>query len=291
MFLRRHIDPSLRWEYLQLKSPKELWDALKGRFGNIHNTLLPELTVQWNEIRLLNYKRVNDFNQDMLRIKARLNFCGKDITEDGMIQKTLSIFPTSALILANQYRLEYDNKCITTFNKLINLLQVAERHNEVLVNNNVRPAGTKKVPEANYGKVKSGKKPNVQGTDHGNPKPQREKGHSGRGHGRGRGVFSNVMRRLGAPGSSRQGNHKAPTLHVAPKGRVGDEPCYRCGDAGHWYKNCYASKQVAAHYKKYRESKEWETHYIVEFDLDKSPYVNFTVTNRRIESYEPQSID
>ena len=29
MFLRRHIDPSIHWEYLQLKTPKELWDALK----------------------------------------------------------------------------------------------------------------------------------------------------------------------------------------------------------------------------------------------------------------------
>ena len=43
MFLRRYIDPSLRWEYLQLKTPKALWDALKGRFGNIHDTLLPKL--------------------------------------------------------------------------------------------------------------------------------------------------------------------------------------------------------------------------------------------------------
>ncbi|KAL6560915.1 hypothetical protein OROHE_006092 [Orobanche hederae] len=74
----------------------------------------------------------------MLRLKARLNFCGKEITEDDMIQKTRSTFPTSALILANQYRLEYNNKRITTFSKLINLLQVDERHNEVLVNNNAR---------------------------------------------------------------------------------------------------------------------------------------------------------
>ncbi|KAJ9536418.1 hypothetical protein OSB04_un000410 [Centaurea solstitialis] len=57
MFLRRHIDPSLRWEYLQLKTPQELWDALKGRFGNVHDSLLPELMVQWNEIRLLDYKK------------------------------------------------------------------------------------------------------------------------------------------------------------------------------------------------------------------------------------------
>ncbi|KAL6513495.1 hypothetical protein OROGR_020981 [Orobanche gracilis] len=291
MFLRRHIDPSLRWEYLQLKSPKELWDALKGRFGNIHNTLLPELTVQWNEIRLLDYKRVNDFNKDMLRLKARLNFCGKEITEDDMIQKTLSTFPTSALILANQYRLEYDNNRITTFNKLINLLQVAERHNEVLVNNNARPAGTKKIPEANYGKVKSGKKPDAQRTDHGNSNPQRGKRFSGRGRGRGRGGSSNVMRRLGAPGSSSQGNHKAPTPHVAPKVRTGDEPCYRCGDAGHWYKNCHASKQVTALYKKYRESKERETHYMEEDMLDESPDVNFTVTDNRNELYVPQSLE
>ncbi|KAI3667348.1 hypothetical protein L6452_42403 [Arctium lappa] len=59
MFFRRHIDPSLRWEYLQLKTPKELWDALKGRFGNFHDSLLPELIVQWNEIRLLDYKKFN----------------------------------------------------------------------------------------------------------------------------------------------------------------------------------------------------------------------------------------
>ncbi|KAJ9550906.1 hypothetical protein OSB04_014951 [Centaurea solstitialis] len=139
------------------KNPKELWDALKGRFGNIHDSLLPELIVQWNEIRLLDYKKVNDFNKDMLRLKARLNFCGKDLTEDDMIQKTLSTFPTSAIILMNQYRLEYDSKRITTFNKLINLLQVAERHNEVLLNNNARPVGTKKVPESNHASVKGWK--------------------------------------------------------------------------------------------------------------------------------------
>ncbi|CAH9068885.1 unnamed protein product [Cuscuta epithymum] len=165
MFLRRHIDPSLRWEYLQLKTPKELWDALQGRFGNIHDTLLPELTVQWNEIRLVDYKKVNDFNKDMLRLKARLNFCQKIITEGEMIEKTLSTFPTSALILANQYRLEYNNKRITTYNQLIVQLQVAERHNEVLLNYNARPIGTKKIPEAHYGKMSSGKNPNVRGKD------------------------------------------------------------------------------------------------------------------------------
>ncbi|XP_062001924.1 uncharacterized protein LOC133719768 [Rosa rugosa] len=209
MFLRRHIDPSLRWEHLQLKTPKELWDALKGRFGNIHDTLLPELTVPWNEIRLLDYKRVNDFNKDMLRLKARLNFYGKELTEDDMIQKTLSTFPTSALILANQYRLEYDNKRITTFNKLINLLQVAERHNEVLLNNNVRPTGTKKIHEANYGKVKGGKNPNTKGVGRVYPYPRGNNAPRGKGRGgrdMGHGGPPNVWRRDGGAGPSGHGN-------------------------------------------------------------------------------------
>ncbi|KAL6587978.1 hypothetical protein OROMI_000956 [Orobanche minor] len=155
------------------------------------------------------------------------------------------------------------------------------------MNNNARPAGTKKVPEAKYSKVKSGKKPNVQGTSNGNPNPQREKGYNGRGRGRGRGGPSNVMKRLGALSSSSQGNHKAPIPHVAPKGRVCDEPCYRCGDGGHWYKNCHASKQVATLYKKYRESKEWEAHYMEEDALDESPDVNFTVTDNCNEPHVP----
>jgi hypothetical protein len=277
MFLRRHIDPSLRWEYLQLKTPKELWDALKGRFGNIHDTLLPELTVQWNEIRLLDYKRVNDFNKDMLRLKARLTFCGKEITEDDMIQKTLSTFPTSALILANQYRLEYNNKRITTFNKLINMLQVAERHDQVLLNNNVRPVGTKKIPEVNYGKMRSGKNPKEQGVGRADPYTRgnnapRGKGHKGHsmGRGMGRGGPPNVWRNDGGAGPS---DHESK-VQKTPRERVGHEPCYRCGDTEHWYKNCHASNRVAANYKRYRESKEQEAHYMEEGGSD--PDVNLT---------------
>ena len=288
MFLRRHIDPSLRWEYLQLKTPKELWDALKGRFGNIHDTLLPELTVQWNEIRLLDYKRVNDFNKDMLRLKARLTFCGKEITEDDMIQKTLSTFPTSAVILANQYRLEYNNKRITTFNKLINLLQVAERHDQVLLNNNVRPVGTKKIPEANYGKMKGGQNLRAKGVGCADPYPRgnnapRGKGYGGRNMDRdvGRGGPPNVWRRDGdtsprANGGTGSSDH-GPKVQKAPKERVDHEPCYRCGDTEHWYKNCHASNRVAANYKRYMESKEQEAHYMEEGGYD--PDVNLTIAD------------
>jgi hypothetical protein len=197
---------------------------------------------------LLDYKRVNDFNKDMLRLKARLTFCGKEITEDDMIQKTLSTFPTSALILANQYRLEYDNKRITTFNKLINMLQVSERHDQVLLNKNIRPVGTKIIPEANYGKMTSGKNPKANGVGRADPY-LRGKGHGGRGIGRG--GPPNVWCMDGGAGPSDHG----PKLQKAPRERVGHEPCYRCGATEHWYKNCQASNRVAPNYKRYRESK------------------------------------
>ncbi|XP_062030418.1 uncharacterized protein LOC133746253 [Rosa rugosa] len=272
MFLRRHIDPSLRWEYLQLKTPKKLWDALKGRFGNIHDTLLPELAVQWNGICLLDYKRVNDFNKDMLRLQARLNFCGREITEDDMIYKTLSTFPTSALILADQYRLEYDNKRITTFKKLISLLQVAERQNEDLLHNNARPTGTKKIPEANYGKIKGGKNSNAKRFERADPYPRGNNAPRGKGR--------------GGDGNKVQ---KAPKNPSVKQDRVGNEPCYRCGIIGHWYKNCQASNIVAATYKRYRESKEQETHYMEEGGHDSD--VNLTIADLNGNKELAQSMD
>ncbi|XP_061998118.1 uncharacterized protein LOC133715594 [Rosa rugosa] len=240
------------------------------------------------------YKRVNDFNNDMLRLKARLNFCGKELTEDDMIQKTLSTFPTSAIILANQYRLEYDNKRITTFNKLINLLQVAGRHNEVLLNNNARPVGTKKIPEANYGKVKGGKNPNAKGVGRADPYPRGNNAPRGKGRGgrdMGRGGPPNVWRRDGGAGRSGHGNkvQRAPKNPSVKQDRVGNEPCYRCGVIGHWYKNCQASNRVAANYKRYRESKEQEAHYMEEGGHD--PDVNLTVADFNGNKELAQSTD
>ncbi|ONK75969.1 uncharacterized protein A4U43_C03F22460 [Asparagus officinalis] len=159
-----------------------------------------------------------------------------------MIQKTLSTFPTSTLILANLYMLEYDNKRITTFNKLINMLQVAERHDQVLLNNNVIPAGTKKIPKANYGKMNSRKNPKVKGTGLADPSQRRNnaprgRGHGGHGRGRGRGhgVSSYVWRRDGGggPGGYDTKAQKTPKNPPIKREEFDNEPCYRCGDTGH----------------------------------------------------------
>ncbi|XP_026416330.1 uncharacterized protein LOC113311746 [Papaver somniferum] len=288
MFLQRHIDPNLRWVYHHLKTPKELWDALDSRFGNIHDSLIPQLNVLWNEIQFLDYVKVNDFQKDMLQIQARMNFCGKKLTDEEMIQKTLSTFPTSFMILENQYRLEVDNKRITTFSRLINLLQVAERHNEILVNNNARAVGKKKVPEANHGKVNKGKGPKGKRARHSDSDPyprgdntSRGRGRKGHNRGRGRNGHSNVWHREGTSGHSGSDPkfEKIPMNPAAKKAADGSAPCFKCGFTGHWHKHCKASANVAMSYKKYREAIKQEANYTEEDIV--TPDANLTISDFR----------
>ncbi|XP_026428355.1 uncharacterized protein LOC113324249 [Papaver somniferum] len=289
MFLKRHIDPNLCWGYHHLKTPKELCDILYSRFGNIHDSLIPQLNVLWNEIRFLDYIKVNDFQKDMLQIQERMDFCGKKLTDEEMIQKTISTFPTSSMILANQYRLEVDNKRITTFSRLINLLRVAERHNEILVNNNARAVGKKKVPEANHGKVNRGKNPKGKRARHYDPHPHdpyprgdntsHGRVRKGNNRGQGRKGYSNVWHREETSGHSGSDPkfEKTPKNPTNKKSTDENAPCFRCGFTRNWYKHCKASANLDATYKKYWETLEEEANYMEENEV--TPDINLTVSD------------
>ncbi|XP_026452208.1 uncharacterized protein LOC113352622 [Papaver somniferum] len=270
--------------------PKELWDALASRFGSIEDCLLPQLNEHWNDIRFLDYVKVSDFQRDMLKLQAQLNFCGIKLTDKDLIQKTLSTFPLSSVILSNQYRIQVDNKRITTFSKLINLFRVAERHNEVIANSNARAPGKKKIPEANYGKDNKGKHPKEKrvknddsyshapysGEDN-NPRGRGQRGHRGKGHGRE--GHSNTWSRDVTSGPSGRGNivEKAHKNFMPKKVENDNAPCYRCGISEHWYQQCKASAKVADSYKKYRESIDQEAHCVEEHDH--TPDVNLTISD------------
>ncbi|XP_026416760.1 uncharacterized protein LOC113312220 [Papaver somniferum] len=217
MFLKRNIDPNLRWGYHHLKTPKELWDDLHSRFGNIHDSLIPQLNILWNEIRFLDYVKVNDFQKDMLQIQERMDFCGKKLTDEEMIQKTLSTFPTSSIILANQ------------------------------------DVGKKKVPEANHGKVNKGKGPEGKRARHSDSDPyprgdntSRGRGRKGHNRGRGRNGHSNIWHREGTSGHSGSDPkfEKTPTNPATKKTADGSAPCFKCGFTGNSYKHCKAGVRV-----------------------------------------------
>ncbi|XP_040367250.1 uncharacterized protein LOC121050596 [Rosa chinensis] len=107
ILMRRHMDKALRLEYMSMKDARELWVALEERFGNIQDTLLPDLKVQWNNIRFSDFKSVAEYNSEALRLKAMLKFCGKPLTEDELLEKTLSTIPVSAIVISKCGSIEH----------------------------------------------------------------------------------------------------------------------------------------------------------------------------------------
>ena len=83
-----------------------------------------------------------------------MEFCGQKITDTMFIEKTLSTFPVSALMIANNYRIDVNAGRIIIFHELIGAMNVAEKHDNILVKNyNSRPVGTKSNPESNYSRA------------------------------------------------------------------------------------------------------------------------------------------
>ena len=82
----------------------------------------------------------------MFKIVSQLKLCGEEILEEAMIEKTLSTFDATHLLLQEMYRLKDFKKHF----ELMTCLLVAEQNNELLEqNNNGRPTGSTPFPEAN----------------------------------------------------------------------------------------------------------------------------------------------
>ncbi|XP_068305056.1 uncharacterized protein [Pyrus communis] len=84
----------------------------------------------------------NSSSQD--RNYSQMKLCGDIITEEHMLEKTLSTFHASNVLLQQQYRA----RGYTEYNQLISVLLVAEQNDELLMkNHNSRPTGSAPFPE------------------------------------------------------------------------------------------------------------------------------------------------
>ena len=82
----------------------------------------------------------------MFRIISQLKFCGVNITDEEMLEKTYSTLYTSNITLQQQYRLRGFKK----YSELISSLLVAEKNNELLIKNHQsHPTGSAVFSEAN----------------------------------------------------------------------------------------------------------------------------------------------
>ena len=74
-----------------------------------------------------------------------MKLCGETIKDEDMLEKTLTTFHASNVILQQQYR----EKGFQKYSELISCLLVAEQHNALLMKNHeARPTGAAPLPEA-----------------------------------------------------------------------------------------------------------------------------------------------
>ncbi|XP_070036529.1 uncharacterized protein [Nicotiana tomentosiformis] len=107
------------------------WNGLKERYDNLKLVTLPQAPYDWAHLRLQDFKVVSEYNSAMFRITSKLKLCGNSITNYDMLEKTFTTFHASNMVLQQQYR----EKGFKKYPKLISLLLVAERNNDLLMRN------------------------------------------------------------------------------------------------------------------------------------------------------------
>ncbi|XP_069145664.1 uncharacterized protein [Solanum lycopersicum] len=151
IFLRHHLDEGLKIEYLTVKDSLELWTDLKGRYDHLKATVLPRARYEWMHLWFQDFKTVIEYNFDVFMITSQLKLCGETIKDEDMLEKTLTTFHASNVILQQQYR----EKDFQKYSELISCLLVAEKHNALLMKNHeARPIGAAPIPKANVVKAR-----------------------------------------------------------------------------------------------------------------------------------------
>lgn len=145
IFMCHHLHQGLKDEYLTVKNPLELWNALTNRFAHQKTVVLPKTRYEWMHLHLQDYNYVTDYNSAMFRNTSQMKLCGETISEDMMLENTFSIFHATNMVLQQQYR----ERGFKKYYDLISCHLVAEQNNELLMKNHqTRPTKSQPFREA-----------------------------------------------------------------------------------------------------------------------------------------------
>ncbi|GAV78343.1 hypothetical protein CFOL_v3_21811, partial [Cephalotus follicularis] len=146
IFLRYHIDDDLKYKYLIIKNPLELWQNQNDSFEHLKAVVLSKALNDWSQLRFQDFKTVSEYNSTLFKIVSQLKMCGEVIIEDILLKKTYRTFHASNVLLQQQYRLHGFKK----YNELIGSLFITEQNNELLLQNHDNcPTGSAPILEVN----------------------------------------------------------------------------------------------------------------------------------------------
>ncbi|XP_059310978.1 uncharacterized protein LOC132062421 [Lycium ferocissimum] len=92
IFLRHHLDESLKMEYLTVKDPLMLWNNLKDRYDYLKMVVLPQTHFDWIHLRLQDFKSICAYNSAMFKIISQLKLCGENITNHDIFGENILHF-------------------------------------------------------------------------------------------------------------------------------------------------------------------------------------------------------
>ena len=281
--IRHHIAESLKNQYLTVEDPLELWLELKNRYDHQRTIQLPKAQHDWLNLRIQDYKSVEEYNSELFKIVSILRLCGEKVTENDMLEKTFSTFHANNVLLQQQYRA----KGFTTYTSLASCLLLAEKNNELLLMNSaLRPPGSTAVPEAN--RAEMAKAPNEpQATKESNYVHRGNPHGRGRGRGRGgrgRGNFYGQGNHYGGRGRGNYGRSRGRGRGInKPRGKA-KSVCYRCGMDDHWAKTCRTSKHLIEAYQEMIKQKGPEANLVHldgegDFDHEKDDLMDYETSD------------
>lgn len=126
-------------QYIHLTSPRELWQAIQTRFNHQTLVALPRACQEWLHLRVQDVMSIKAYNNELYRITSTLTLCKEPIKDADLLEKTLSTFHSSNLILATQYR----NMKFGQYSELVSHLLVVEKQQELLLHNSeMQPPST-----------------------------------------------------------------------------------------------------------------------------------------------------